>query len=202
MSNLNQFHKNITTILARPINFTLKDAYLDLADLSDYKTALHKEEIDTAPLDNPLIDATSLIVKSMKSCHLTHTKLGINELLKSFLCNIDSDNQEKCAEMYSDFLYELFLYCIQDVFPYTDLLWNYLGNCFHTVSLILVEKGYVNACDILLKKISIMGKVAAQKGLHTSNIQHFLYTLEVRASELNYTDIASLAENYRFNLES
>ena len=46
-----------------------------------------------------------------------------------------------------------------------------------------------------------MGKIAAQKGLHTSSIQEFLHTLELRAQELGYEDLGATAKNHRFNLE-
>ncbi|SMB80099.1 hypothetical protein SAMN00017405_0836 [Desulfonispora thiosulfatigenes DSM 11270] len=202
MYDLNKFYENLTTILSRPIDFTCENVYLDLATFTNYKVNLILEKINIPPLENPLIDATFLIVNSMKSCHLTQTKLGINELLKSFLLHITPDNQEKCAECYSDFLYEIFLNSLQDTYPYTDLLWTYFGDCFHTVALILVENGYIEGSDIFLKKIALMGKIAAQKGLHTSNIQHFLHTLEVRAYELKFDDLANSAKNYRFNLEN
>jgi hypothetical protein len=47
-----------------------------------------------------------------------------------------------------------------------------------------------------------MGKSAAQKGLHTSSIQHFLHNLEIRAREEGFTELADSAKNHRFNLEA
>jgi hypothetical protein len=64
-----------------------------------------------------------------------------------------------------------------------------------------LEKGYLKGCEIFLQQIAAMGKTAAQRGLHTSSIQHFLHTLELRAKELNCDELAAAAKNHRFNLE-
>ena len=36
----------------------------------------------------------------------------------------------------------------------------------------LIEEGYIDGCQVFIKDC-YMGKIAAQKGLHTSSIQNF-----------------------------
>ena len=66
----------------------------------------------------------------------------------------------------------------------------------------LIEEGFVEGCKMFLSSVATMGKTAAQKGLHTSSIQEFLHTLELRAQELGHQALGAEAKNHRFNLET
>jgi len=199
--SLIDFASTIRELFSQPFCSPLEGNYLDLAQVTDLNKIDLEKKIHILPEPNPIAEATFLIIQSMKECHLTQTKIGVNELLKAYLNVINKDHEKECSEVFSDYLFEIYLYSLQKNYPYTDLLWNYLSNCFHVVSQYLLESGYVRGCEIFLQQIAAMGKTAAQKGLHTSSIQHFLHTLELRAGELGYSDLAAAAKNHRFNLE-
>lgn len=201
MLSIIDFTKEVQSILSRPLCLPRSGKYLDLAQISDFNKICLEESAGFLPEEDPIAEVTFLIIQSMKEFHLAQTKIGINELLKAYLRIITTDHEEECTELFSDYIFEIYLYSLQKNYPYTDLLWNYLSNCFHVVSQYLLEKGYIKGCEIFLQKIATMGKTAAQKGLHTSSIQHFLHTLELRAGELGYTELAAVAKNHRFNLE-
>jgi len=201
LSSTIEFCKIIREILAKPLCLPKSGRYLDLAKFSDLNVINPEEREIDWPDQNPIAEATHLIIETMIGCNLTLTKMGINELLKAYLRFINSENEKDCTELFSDYIYEIYLYGLKTDYPYTDLLWNYLSNCFHVVSQYLLEKGYTEGCRIFLQQIAAMGKAAAQKGLHTSTIQHFLHTLELRAKELNQSELAAAAKNHRFILE-
>lgn len=202
MSTIQEFIKTIQEYFQSPIQVTEQCAYLDLSINKKITKELLLEKKDIYPDQNPIADGVCLIIKTMRDCHLSQTKLGINELLKAYLLNIDEDNQERCTEIFLDYLNEIYLYSLKDSFPYTDLLWGYLSQCFFPIAMFLLEEGYVLGCQIFLLKVTAMGKIAAQKGLHTSSIQEFLHTLELRAQELGHDDFKAIAKNHRFNLET
>jgi len=201
MLSIIDFTRKIHEILSRPFCMPKSSKYLDLAEISDFNKIHLEESISILPDEDPIAEATFLIIQSMKDFHLAQTKIGVNELLKAYLKIIDTEHEEECTEIFSNYIFEIYLYSLQKNYPYTDLLWNYLSNCFHVVSQYLLENGYIKGCEIFLQKIATMGKTAAQKGLHTSSIQHFLHTLELRAKELDYNELAAVAKNHRFNLE-
>jgi len=201
MLSIIDFTKEIQEILAKPLCLPKSGRYLDLAQVSDFTKVHLEESLGILPDEDPIAEATFLIIQSMKEYHLAQTKIGINELLKAYLKLINTEHEEECTDLFADYIFEIYLYSLQKDYPYTDLLWNYLSNCFHIVSQYLLENGYIKGCEIFLQKIAAMGKTAAQKGLHTSSIQHFLHTLELRAKELDYNELAAIAKNHRFNLE-
>ena len=202
IDNLQDFVKNLQGLLKNPINFIEDSHYLDLSITKSLCREKLIERKDLFPSHSPLSEAVCLIIHSMQGCNLSKTKMGINELLKVYLFNITNDNQEECTEVFLGFIYEIYLYSLKDDYPYTDLLWGYLSKCFFPIAMFLIEEGYVEGCKIFLSNVATMGKIAAQKGLHTSNIQEFLHTLELRAHELGYEELGGVAKNHRFNLET
>lgn len=202
MQSIIDFTNKIQEILFKKNLWLPKsDKYLDLAQVTDFSNLNLEDTKNIPPDEDPIGEATFLIIESMKECHLTITKIGINELLKAFLRLVESKHEKECTELFSEYIFEIFLYSLKNDYPFTDLLWNYLSNCFHVVTQYLLEQGYIEGCQIFLQQIAAMGKAAAQKGLHTSTIQHFLHTLELRARELDYPELAAAAKNHRFNLE-
>ncbi|MGI6225383.1 MAG: hypothetical protein ACOYJ1_03925 [Peptococcales bacterium] len=201
MFSIIDYTTKIQQILAQPLCLPGANQYLDLAQVTDFNKIPLKEKDNVLPEADPIAEATFLIIQTMQACYLALTKIGINELLKAYLRLITSENQEECTKVFSNYIFEIYLYSLKKDYPYTDLLWKYLSNCFHVISQYLLEEGYVEGCEIFLQDIASMGKLAAQKGLHTSSIQHFLHTLELRAKELNYNELAAVAKNHRFNLE-
>lgn len=201
MQSIFDFTRNIQETLAKPLCLPKTNKYLDLALVTNFNEINLEEGNNNQPDEDPIAEATHIIIETMKNCNFTLTKIGVNEFLKAYLRLICSETEKECTELFSDYLMEIYLYSLQRDYPYTDLLWNYLSNSFHVVSQYLLEKGYIEGCQIFLQQIANMGKAAAQKGLHTSTIQHFLHTLELRAKELDCPELAAAAKNHRFNLE-
>lgn len=201
MSTIQEFLKTLQGCFQAPLNIPEENTYLDLSLTKRITAELLTQNKDLLPAQDLIAEGVCLVIETLKDCHLTKAKLGINELLKAYLLNINEENQEKVTEIFLDYLYEIYLYSLKDSFPYTDLLWGYLSQCFFPIAMFLIEEGYIEGCQVFLLKTAYMGKIAAQKGLHTSSIQEFLHTLELRAQELGYEDLGATAKNHRFNLE-
>lgn len=196
------FVENLQKILSEPLCYRGNPQYLDISSSQLIEDERLKEAKNQLPPADPLTKALGLILESMERGPFDLTRFGINELLKSFLLEVNEENQEYCTKCYLNCIYQLYLYGIMEYYPFTDLIWEYLSLCFHTIGIYLLDHQLVKGCQIFLNKVSTMGKLAAQKGLHTSSIQHFLHNLEIRANESGFADLADSAKNYRFNLET
>lgn len=201
MSTIQEFIKKVQGYFQCPVKTQEEGAYFDLSITKRITKEMLFERKAIGPEQHSVAEGVCLVIRTMQNCHLTKTKLGINELLKAYLLNLDEENQEKSTEIFLGYLYEIYLYSLQDSFPYTDLLWGYLSQCFFPIAMFLMEEGYLVGCQAFLQKVATMGKIAAQKALHTSSTQEFLHTLELRAQELGHEDLGAIAKNHRFNLE-
>lgn len=201
--NCQEFTINLQKILAKPIPTVKECPYIDLANIPN---PLDKNKllqgINQVPPANPLDEAFCYVLSALRFGYLDLVKIGTNEMLKAFLIQINEENQEPLTKVIMSKIQQLFLYSYQNAFPYNDLLWEYLSLCFDTVCFYLVEMGMERGCEIFLNTVASLGKLAAQKGLHTSSLQHFLHNLEVRAREQNLNDLAHIAKNHRFNIET
>lgn len=186
---------------AQPSFKEKQEEYLDISQI----TRADEEALRTAkgrlPPPDPLVHALAMILETMKNSPFALTRLGINELLKSFLYRVNAENQEACSEKYLSSVYEIFLSMLKD-YPFEELLWEYLSQCFDTISKYLIARRLAKGCQVFLDKVALMGKAAAGHGLHTSSIQHFLHNLEVKAREEGFEELADSAKNHRFNLET
>lgn len=176
--------------------------YLDLTRTVETTRELLQNEAKKPPLSDPLIRVLGLILESMDNGPFEMTRLGINELLKSYLVRVNGENEAACTRCYLDCIYQLYLYSLLDSYPYTELFWESLSRCFDPVSRYLIENKLIHSCEVFLIKVSSMGKRAALKGLHTSSIQHYLHNIEIWAREEGFPDLADSARNHRFNLET
>lgn len=176
--------------------------YLDISASSQINRDALETALRIVPPPQPLIQALAIILLTMEQGPFDLTRLGINELLKSYLRQVNKENQGFCTQAYLNCIYQIYLFNLTGDYPFKDLLWEYLSRCFTTVGRFLVEQSLVEGCQIFLNQVSTMGKSAAQKGLHTSSIQSFLHSLEVRAREEGFTELADSAQNHRFNLET
>ena len=86
-------------------------------------------------------------------------------------------------------------------FPCPEDIWNYICDCLKAVGVFLVDGGFFIASQEVIKFLAAMGKIAALKGLPTSNTQSSLRILENKALEKGEKQLASHAKNARFNLE-
>jgi hypothetical protein len=134
MHSITEFAGQIQKILSQPLCLAKPSQYLDLAQITDFSHMDLKVKANTLPEPDPIAEATFLIIESMKECHLSQTKIGINELFKAYLNIIDPDQEEKCTKLFAENIFQIYLYSLQKEYPYTDLLWSYLSSCFHVVS--------------------------------------------------------------------
>lgn len=195
------FVEELQKILDQPLCLEQEQSYLDLSLTRDILPELFQEQEKLPPAD-PLVQALAIILRTMESGPFEFTKLGINELLKSYLRRVKQENEEACTRCYLNCVYQLYLYGLLERYPYTDLFWEYLSLCFDTVSKYLIENKLVAGCQVFLNKVAIMGKWAAQKNLHTSSIQNFLHNMEIWARAEGFYELADNAKNNRFNLEA
>lgn len=196
------FVARLQKILAEPMGLEEAGVYLDISTTSQIDRDVLQTSAQGLPPSQPLIQVLAIILLTMARGPFDLTRLGINELLKSYLQQVNIENQEFYTQAYIDCIYQIYLFNLAGDYPFKDLLWEYLSKCFITVGRFLVEQGLVEGCQIFLNRVSTMGKSAAQKGLHTSSIQSFLHNLEVRAREEGFDELADSAKNHRFNLET
>lgn len=196
------FVRELKTVLAKPLCLEGNPEYLDLS----LAKSMDKESLTSSssqlPVSDPLTKALGLILTTMEKGPFKLTCLGINELLKAYLIQVNQENEESSTRCFLDCIYEIYLYALLDTYPYTDLFWEYLSLCFDTISKYLIDRKLIIGCQVFLNKVSIMGKWAAQKGLHTSSIQYFLHNMEDWAREEGFSELADSAQNHRFNLET
>lgn len=176
--------------------------YLDLSVTKEATKELLQNAANQPPLSDPLIRVLGLILETMTKGPFELTRLGVNELLKSYLSRVQKENEAPCTRCYLDCIYQLYLYSLLEHYPYPDLFWESLSRYFDAVSRYLIENKLADSCEIFLKKVSAMGKFAALKGLPTSSLQHFLHNIEIWAREEGFPELADSARNHRFNLET
>ncbi len=196
------FVENLQKILTSPLCLQENSGYLDLSCCKDIKEEELYKQAGNLPQYDPITEALALILETMEKGPFELTRLGINELLKSYLIQVQPDNEEPCTKCYFECIYQTYLFSLLDIYPYTDLFWEYISTCFDTISKYLIMHKLNKGCQVFLDKISIMGKLSAQKGLHTSSIQHFLHNMESWAREEGFDELADNAKNNRFNLEA
>lgn len=196
------FVAEIRSILAQYTFSEEQGDYLEISAVTDFNGWKIPQSLDQLPPPDPLVDALALILDSMRQGPFELTRYGVNELLLSYLSQVNEENQEACTKKYLQCIYQIFLCMNSQDYPFQDLLWEYLSQCFNAISKYLLEHRLADGCQAFLTKVATMGKSAAAQGLHTSSIQHFLHNLEMRAREEGFDELADSAKNYRFNLET
>lgn len=196
------FVKELQSVLSQPLCLEGNPTYLDISITKEITDEDLNKSKENCPITDPLTTALSMVLDTMRWGPFQYTSLGINELLKSYLLQIQDNNQEDCTKCYMSCIYQIYLAGILKEYPYTDLFWEHLSQCFDTVSKYLIQHKLNKGCQVFLNKVSKMGKRAAQKGLHTSSIQHFLHNMEIWAREEGFIELADSAKNHRFNLET
>lgn len=196
------FVRQLKSILSElPPVTTLQQAdYLDLGNLDNPRSLAQKLSSEELPY-NPLAEALDIILLKVHFCQVDKVKLGINELLKSYLQKVNDQEEKIVTHLYLSQLDLVFRRCLAGDFPYDQEIWDYLGSCLNTTGLHLISLGFETATRQLLEVFFHLGKLAAQKGLQTSTTQGHLRVLEAGAVSQGYPDLAASAKNFRFNLE-
>lgn len=196
-----QFIEELQALLSQPVCLAKPESYLDIAAYKKISPEMFFDDEHFLPPNDPLIQVQAKILQTMRHGPFEFTRLGVNELLKAYLKNVGIEDEEACTRCYLECLYQLYLFCLLDSYPYTELFWDYLNRCFDSVSKYLIENMFVLSCQEFLFKVSAMGKKAAEKNLPTGTIQHSFHNIEIWARSKGFIELADKAKNYRFNLE-
>jgi hypothetical protein len=196
-----QFIEELKKHLVEPLCLSFENAYVDLATIQRINFDILSVDENYLPPHNSLIQVLAIILQTMQDGPFEFTRLGVNELLKSYLRKLSPENEQVCTLCYLECIYQLSLYGLLEHYPYTNLFWDYLSKCLNTISKYLIEQKSVYACQVFLYKVSLMGKDAAQKNLHTGSIQQIFHNIEIWAHSEGYYELADSAKNKRFNLE-
>ena len=193
--------EKLREILEQPLGLD-NPLYLDLSAAGEITKDALLKAAQEPPRPDPLIRALGLILETMREGPFELTRLGVNELLKSYLLRIAKENEAACTRCYLDCIYQLYLNSLLPQYPYAALFWESLSRCLDTVGRYLIAHNLACSLEFYLKKVAVMGKHAALKGLHTSSIQHLLHNIETWARREGFPELADSARNQRFNLET
>jgi len=195
-----EFIKKLQEILAIPVDKVQEQTYLNLKEIEGLSSEDLFREKDLPPND-PIELAFEMLLGEVQLEHLDKVMLGLNEFLKSYLRNLNDQNQEDLTHRYCKRLVYLFRRSL-NTFCYSEEVWDFLSCCFKTVSIYLLQQGLYGACELFWNYASQMGKLAAKHNLHTDSLQRSLRIFEVFAEENGCLDLASHAKNLRHNLEN
>lgn len=200
MENISAFMLRIKQLLDDAKPNPGRETYLDLAKLQNL-TSVRELLSSTAPPDD-LVTFQETMMEEISRFNSDKIKVGINELLKHLLINIDHEREHILAEIYLYRLRVIFKRCLMPDFPFPEEIWNYICDCLRSAGLFLVENGYYIASREVIDSLAQMGRIAALKGMPTANTQSSLRILENKALEQSQKPLASMAKNARFNLET
>jgi len=175
--------------------------YLDLGEINecDAETLLNARTV--FPAENPVYFAFLKIISSMKKSEILHARLAINEFLLQYLIHTDNCGQDYSSRTFLEHLYFVVLYFTQDRFPYQHYFYEYLIKCYHPVCSFLLSGQKEEEIEVFMEHIAAVGKIAAQKQMDTSSIQHLLRNIETYADSKQLKDLAAKAKDSRYNLE-
>lgn len=174
--------------------------YLDLAGIQNLDSA--ERLLNNALPHDSLITFQEIIMEEAARCNSDKIKFGINELLKHLLYVINTDNEHYLAERYLYRVRMIFKRCLMPDFPFPEEVWNYICDCLRSAGSYLEENGFYTASREIIDSLAQMGRIASLKGMPTANTQSSLRILENKALEKNQKQLASIAKNARFNLET
>lgn len=195
-----QFVEKIRELLT--VDMLPNDArqYLDLSRVHKISEENIKSPWIPPPL-GPLHDVFSLMLQALQQENLDKIHLGINEILKAYLEQINDQNQTDLTESYFTRINWIFLYTLKSQFPYAQVTWQYISRCLHPVGFFLLDTGNIRALKVFLDFTAEMGKTAAKQGLRTDSLQQLLRKIEVDARQQGWAEVAGHAKTHRENLE-
>ena len=198
---ISNFVQQVQELLVRDSGPEAAD-YFDIGSVSEISAADLESNNAVLPRYDPLAEVFCLLLPEIKNGNLDKIKLAINEIFKHYLRQLaKTSSGEELTRQYLCRLRLIFQVCLREDFLYALELWDYLSVCFDNVGGYIYTRGLIGPCRVFLDQSAAMGKLAAQRGLHTSSLQHFLRTLEVAARENGDEELAQQTRNHRFNLE-
>jgi hypothetical protein len=96
---------------------------------------------------------------------------------------------------------ELFIYLTGTEFPYAEVIWNWLAAALKPVALFLLTSQYLPAAFSFSEFLARLGRQAAGRNLGNGGLQHLFRILELRAEDLELTELHLKVKNLRHNLE-
>ncbi|GAB4270513.1 hypothetical protein [Thermincola ferriacetica] len=198
MQTLADFIQEIRQHLATGKHKAQNNNYLDLATIS-ITDRLPEMQLSGYPAGNPFLPVFEIILEQIRECRLDRIQVGLNELLKSCLANLDNDGLTCREAMYRVRL--IFERCLQPDFPYIQHIWEYINIILQNFCLYLLRRQKYNDARTALDTLAQLGRMAVQKGLPTATTQSALRLIEIQARDFGNDCLAAQAKNYRFNLE-
>lgn len=194
------FIKRLQELLTIPVHETHKSTYLNLNEVEglQYEDLVRDHDL---PPNDPTELAFELILTEVQKEHLDKVISGLNEFLKSYLRNLNRDNQAQLTNQYCKRVVYLFRRSL-NTFCYSEEVWDFLSHSFKPICIYLLQQGLYVACEMFWGFASQMGKLAAKHNLHMDSLQRSLRIFEVFAEENGCQDLASHARNLRHNLEN
>ena len=175
--------------------------YIELSNIS----MVSRDELKASALALPADDLSGfqeILIKQIAGCNIDKVKVGINELLKHLLEAITEQSEHTLAKRYLQRLRMIFKRCLLPDFPFSEDIWNYICDCLKTTGIVLMAGGFFIASREVIDFLAAMGRISALKGLPTANTQSSLRILENKAMEKGDYELAAIAKNARFNLET
>lgn len=201
-SSTGDFVKEIRAYFEAKKEPEVQGEYLDLGEISECTPEQLLDSGSLLPRENPVYIAFLKIVRALQEKAIIHAKLGINELLRQYLLGVRTSPGSCSSETFLEHLYLIVLFFTQENYPYQQYFYDYLIKCYHAVCAFLLAEPKEEEIEGFVKHIAGIGKIAAQKQMDTSSIQHLLRNIEVFAGKQKLKDIASKAKDSRHNLET
>jgi hypothetical protein len=158
-------------------------------------------DLDKPIIISPLEELVHLILLEIPKGSLYPVVLGVKELLCSFLTSCGETEDLDISKMYIRALKLIHRGAFHPNFPFALEMWEYTSSVLCSLIVDLLKKDFIESAKLFLELFYTLGKEAAAKGFPTSMSQSHLRQLENKAIKYQQKEIASLAKNFRFNME-
>jgi hypothetical protein len=199
-----QFAAKLRQILCRAPDYLHSvqsdSAYVDLNRVRAL-TSADMAYFSVLPEENPLNEAAYYIIKAAREDLLEHLNTGCNELLKSYLLQVNRENQELYTEAYCTQIQRIFIWCLDHPFIYLSHFWLYLIDCLHVTTHYILDQEYFQGALILINNLGLLGQGAVKHGLSTQRLQRLLRTLEVKSEEMGWIHGSRECRQQRHDIE-
>lgn len=196
------FITHLRQVLNGPQPEIKSEPFLRLDQVREISPAALEADSSAIPPPDPVADAYHLIVSQLKYLNIDNVILGINELMKNYLKNINPANQQLLTEKTMDRMLLFFLLATEENHPFSEKLWECLSACAKPVGLFLMDQNLSEAFSLYIQFMGTIGKRAARKNLSTGSLQHVLRVLEARTAQKPWKEACFQIKNLRQNLES
>jgi|GEM_PF-1463291 hypothetical protein len=196
-----QLVAKLQQVLCRvPEYLACESVYVDLSQLRNL-TSVDMADFSATPKDNPFGEAIYYIIQVAREDLLDHLNLGCNELLKSYLLQVNRDNQEQYTEAYCAQLQRIFIWCLDHPFIYLSHFWLHLIDCLKVTVHYILDQEYFQGALIFIKNLGFLGQGAVKHGLSTQRLQRLLRTLEVKSEEMGWIHGSRECHQQRHDIE-